>query len=69
MAGARKLVDICASADQPMRLLITSSIGIANDWNPSNGPVPEHPLPDAAIAAGLGYVASKYVVEQVRSDL
>ena len=68
-AGVRALVglaaDISSARPAPLRLLVTSSIGIANAWDPTVGPVPEAPLPDAAVAAGLGYTASKYVVEQV----
>ena len=65
IAGVRKLVDISAAADRPIKLLATSSIGIANGWNPANGPVPERLLPDPEIAASTGYTASKYVVEYV----
>ena len=65
IAGVRKLVDISASSPHRMQLLITSSIGIANNWDVAQGPVPERPLPDPAIAADIGYTASKYVVEQV----
>ena len=65
IAGVRKLVDISASADHPMRLLVTSSIGVVDGWNPADGPVPEHALPDPAVAASAGYGSSKYVVEQV----
>ncbi|KIP12212.1 hypothetical protein PHLGIDRAFT_508051 [Phlebiopsis gigantea 11061_1 CR5-6] len=65
IAGVRKLVDISASSSHRMQLLITSSVGIANSWDPAQGPVPERPLPDPAVAADIGYSASKYVVEQL----
>ncbi|EKM52250.1 uncharacterized protein PHACADRAFT_211524 [Phanerochaete carnosa HHB-10118-sp] len=67
VAGVRKLVDISAGTDRPVRLLVTSSIGIANAWDPAKGPVPERPLPDPEIAASIGYTASKYVVEHILS--
>lgn len=66
IVGVRKLVDVCASADHNIRLMITSSIGVANGWLLSNGPVPEVPLSDPVVAASTGYTASKYIVEQVR---
>lgn len=67
IAGVRKLVDISASADHPMQLLVTSSIGAVDRWDPKDGPVPEHALNDPIVAAGAGYGSSKYVVEQVTS--
>ena len=65
VAGVRKLVDISAAATHPIRILATSSIGITNSWDPSNGPVPEHPLSDVKLATETGYTASKFVVEAV----
>ncbi|KIP12189.1 hypothetical protein PHLGIDRAFT_371020 [Phlebiopsis gigantea 11061_1 CR5-6] len=65
IAGVRKLVDISASADHPMQLLVTSSIGAVDRWDPKDGPVPEHALTDPIVAAGAGYGSSKYVVEQI----
>ena len=68
IAGVRKLVNVIASVDRPVRLLFTSSVGIAGGWDPSRGPVPEKPLDDPSVGASTGYAASKYVVEQVRVD-
>ncbi|GJE92597.1 acetyl-CoA synthetase-like protein [Phanerochaete sordida] len=65
IAGVRMLVEICASAPRPVRLLVTSSVGMTSQWDPNDGPVPEHPLPDPAVATNNGYSASKYVVEQI----
>lgn len=67
ISGTRKLLDFCAAASQPVRLLFTSSISTVHQWDPSNGLVPETPLPDPNLAAESGYAASKYVVEQVCS--
>ncbi|EKM59937.1 uncharacterized protein PHACADRAFT_206156 [Phanerochaete carnosa HHB-10118-sp] len=67
VAGVRKLVDIAAATDRPLRLLVTSSIGVANAWNPAEGPVPEQLLSNPGSAAGTGYAASKYVVEHILS--
>ncbi|EKM50011.1 uncharacterized protein PHACADRAFT_130503 [Phanerochaete carnosa HHB-10118-sp] len=66
-AGVRKLVDIAAAIERPVRLLVTSSIGVANAWNPAEGPVPEQPLSNPESGAGTGYAASKYVVEHILS--
>ena len=66
ISGVRKLVDILASLTRPVQLLFTSSVGAASGWDPLNGPVPERPLDNPRVAAGTGYAASKYVVEQVR---
>ena len=65
IAGVRRLVDICAEAGQPIRLLVTSSVGLTSQWDPNDGPVPEETLPNPDIATNNGYSASKYVVEQV----
>lgn len=66
--GVENLVSVCATADRPVKLLFTSSIGLANGWDLRKGPVPERALPDPAIATSTGYTASKYVVEQVRDQ-
>ncbi|EKM51562.1 uncharacterized protein PHACADRAFT_127221 [Phanerochaete carnosa HHB-10118-sp] len=65
IAGVRWLVDVCANADHPIKLLCTSSVGSTSLWGPSLGPVPERPLSDPAAATSNGYAASKYVVEQI----
>ena len=69
IAGVRRLVDVAATAPRPVRLLVTSSIGIASAWPAGKGPVPEQILPDPEVAAGQGYGSSKYVVEHVSSYL
>ena len=66
VAGVRRLVDICANSERSIKLLCTSSIGLTSMWDASQGPVPERPIPDPAVATSNGYSASKYVVEQVR---
>ena len=65
IAGVRRLIDVCAAVDHPVKLLVTSSIGVANGWDPADGPVPESPLDDANAASSTGYTASKFVVEKV----
>ena len=65
LAGVRKLVDLCAVANHTIRLLVTSSVGVASNWPSENGPVPESPISDPSMATSSGYTASKYVVEQV----
>ena len=65
IAGVRRLVEMCASMDRAVHVLCTSYIGVGVGWDPSNGPVPEAPLPDPSVATINGYGASKYVVERV----
>ena len=65
IAGVRHVADLLASMTRPVRLLFTSSVGAASGWDTQRGPVPEVPLDDPEAAAGTGYAASKYVVEQV----
>lgn len=65
IAGTRRLVDLCMALEQPVKLLFTSSVGVAQGWDPRSGPVPEDVLPDPAVAIGSGYSSSKYVVERV----
>ncbi|EKM60508.1 uncharacterized protein PHACADRAFT_246502 [Phanerochaete carnosa HHB-10118-sp] len=67
VAGVRKLVDIAAAAARPVRLLVTSSVGVANAWDSAKGPVPEQLLLNPENAAGTGYIASKYIVEHILS--
>ncbi|KAH9941064.1 hypothetical protein B0H21DRAFT_811720 [Amylocystis lapponica] len=59
--GAVRLVGFVPGA----RFLFTSSVSVASNWDVASGPVPEAPLADAAIAVGLGYAESKFVVEEV----
>ncbi|GJF00095.1 acetyl-CoA synthetase-like protein [Phanerochaete sordida] len=65
IAGVRRLVDVAADAARPVRLLVTSSISVANGWRAGQGPVPERLLPDPEVTAGQGYGSSKYVVEHI----
>ncbi|KAJ3543082.1 hypothetical protein NM688_g5900 [Phlebia brevispora] len=65
IAGVRKVIDLLATLNRPVRLLFTSSIGATNGWDPRDGPVPERPLDDPQVAAATGYTSSKYVVEQI----
>ncbi|KIP12187.1 hypothetical protein PHLGIDRAFT_62555 [Phlebiopsis gigantea 11061_1 CR5-6] len=64
ISGVRKLVDASASTSRSIRLLVTSSIGVATKWDPVRGPIPERLLNDPSIATTNGYSASKYVVEE-----
>ena len=66
VAGTRKLVDFSCAIERPVRLLFTSSISEARNWDVSIGPVPEDPIPSAEIATANGYGSSKYVAGQVR---
>ena len=68
VAGVRKLIDISACADHRIRLLVTSSISVASEWDPMTGPVPERPLPELAVAVNNGHSAFGYVVEQVKTN-
>lgn len=68
LVGVRKLIDVRASAEHPIKLLVTSSIGITNGWPASNGPIPERPLPEQDDKVTTGYAASKSVIEQVSTS-
>ena len=57
-------MELCATADHYIKLLVTSSIGVANLWDPAYGAVPEKPFDDPSVAATSGYAASKYVIEK-----
>ncbi|GJE96032.1 acetyl-CoA synthetase-like protein [Phanerochaete sordida] len=65
ISGVSKLASVCATSSRPIRLLFTSSIGIANGWDMKQGLVPEHSLSDPTSATSTGYTASKYVTEKV----
>lgn len=65
VAGLRTLVDACAASGRRVRLLVTSSVGVAARWSAVRGVVPEAPLEDVSVAAGSGYAASKIIVEKV----
>ena len=67
IAAVRKVIDLLATLNRPVRFLFTSSVGTASGWDPSRGPVPERPLDDPDCGTHTGYAASKYVVEQVRA--
>lgn len=65
VASARNLIDISGQCHNPVHFSFTSSISSAQRWDVSHGPVPEEVLPNAEVAVGWGYGASKYVVERV----
>ena len=61
---------MCASSDRPIRLLQTSSIGVASGWDAAAGPVPESALYASSLNGSKvnGYRGSKHVVEQVSTS-
>lgn len=65
LTGVRRLVELCASTERPVKLLVASSIGVASQWDPCSGSVPEQTLEDPVVATSNGYTASKYVTEKV----
>lgn len=65
IASARNLVNVAAECKETAQFLFTSSISAAVGWDAQNGPVPEQVLPSDGVASGMGYGASKYVVERV----
>ena len=69
IAGTRKLIDFSLIAKHLPKLLFTSSVSVAHGLDPRLGHVPETPLQDASAAIGSGYASSKYVVEQVSTDI
>ena len=69
ISGVRCLIEASVSATHPVKLLVTSSIGVASRWNPTHGLVPERTLDNPDIASANGYTASKYVTEAVSTVL
>ncbi|THH31763.1 hypothetical protein EUX98_g2444 [Antrodiella citrinella] len=66
IAGASNFIKLCALSSQSVKFFFTSSIGVARNWDSGrSGSVPEDVMHDANVAAGQGYAASKYVVEQL----
>ena len=49
--------------------MFTSSVSIAQAWDPAAGRYPEEIVLDARHAVGLGYGEGKYVAERVRARL
>ena len=67
--GTRHLIDLARAskwAAKP-KFLFTSSVASAQGWDKSRGAFPEEVQFDAGVAVGLGYGASKYVCERVRT--
>ncbi|KAH8107711.1 acetyl-CoA synthetase-like protein [Cristinia sonorae] len=67
IAYSRFLVDICSSCRHAVKLIFTSSIGSAGNWDSSTGRVPENILETLNCDGITGYGASKYVVEKILS--
>ena len=65
IASTRKLIDACYTFSNHITLLYSSSISVSIGWDPALGLVPEKPMTNHAIAAPMGYGASKHVVENV----
>ena len=65
LAGVKHLVELCASVERSIKLLVASSIGVASRWDTADGSVPERTLEDPKAATSSGYTASKYVTEKV----
>ncbi|KAF7798286.1 hypothetical protein EIP86_009505 [Pleurotus ostreatoroseus] len=65
IAGTRKLLNFCSALERPVRMLYTSSIGLAHSWPAQKGAVLESVLSDLTLSIDSGYSASKFVVEQM----
>ncbi|GJE97028.1 acetyl-CoA synthetase-like protein [Phanerochaete sordida] len=65
ISGIRKLIDANVSSQRHIRLLVTSSIGVARGWHASQGPVPERTLAVVDAEKLSGYAASKFIVEKI----
>ncbi|KAF7321145.1 General substrate transporter [Mycena chlorophos] len=64
--GTRKLADLALSSPQRPRIVFTSSVASAMNWDPSKGPCPEELIGTEGVSAGsTGYGQSKLVAEQV----
>ncbi|KAF7293800.1 Nonribosomal peptide synthetase [Mycena chlorophos] len=64
IAGTRNLIDLARAMRATPRFVFTSSVGSAQAWDLSSGPVPEEIL-DVRLAVGTGYGESKYVAERL----
>ena len=65
--ATRNLIDLgraCADASS-LRILFTSSVGIASSWDRTLGEYPETIVEEAKYAIGGGYGEAKYVAERV----
>ncbi|GJE99007.1 acetyl-CoA synthetase-like protein [Phanerochaete sordida] len=65
ISGTRRLVDLCCLLPRPVKLLFTSSVAAALNWDVSRGPIPEEILTNPEIALGTGYGASKFITENL----
>ncbi|KAJ3968092.1 male sterility protein-domain-containing protein [Lentinula raphanica] len=65
--GTRTIIDLARSVQRcnGIRFLFTSSIGVAQNWDESQGLYPETLVMDKMTAVGGGYGESKYVAERI----
>ncbi|KAJ3825351.1 hypothetical protein F5878DRAFT_670917 [Lentinula raphanica] len=65
--GTRTIIDLARSVQRcnGIRFLFTSSIGVAQNWDESQGLYPETLVMDVMTAVGGGYGESKYVAERI----
>jgi thioester reductase-like protein len=67
VAGTRRLLDLAFASQDPSRtrVLLTSSVAVAQSWPKAKGAFPEEPLDDPTWSVGGGYGESKYVAERL----
>ncbi|THH29272.1 hypothetical protein EUX98_g4926 [Antrodiella citrinella] len=63
IAYTRTLLDICATCQNAVRLLFTSSVGSVGNWDVAKGKVPEEMLQNINFDGVSGYSASKAIVQ------
>ncbi|KAI1851567.1 hypothetical protein JX266_003029 [Neoarthrinium moseri] len=67
LRGVRNVADFATHADKRVAVVFISSIGTADRWDSSKGPVPEQRLEDIGLPSG-GYGRSKMVGSMIMED-
>ncbi|KAH8651039.1 nonribosomal peptide synthetase [Xylariales sp. PMI_506] len=67
LRGVRNVADLAARAEKRLAVVFISSIGTADRWDGSRGPVPEKRLEDLSLPGG-GYGRSKMVGSMIMED-
>jgi nucleoside-diphosphate-sugar epimerase len=66
ITSTRRLVDLAATSLRGARVLFSSSIAVASNWNTAKGMFPEEVQPHADPHINTGYGESKFIAEQVK---
>jgi nucleoside-diphosphate-sugar epimerase len=66
ITSTRRLVDFAATSARGARVLFSSSIAVASNWNIAEGLFPEEVPSIADSCLNTGYGESKFIAEQAR---